>query len=374
MNNRERILRAVRHERVDRIPTDMWATPEVQEALMNALGITEGKDSSSPHIGLCGGPLSRGVAGIIALWDKLGVDGIFSIAPPYIGPEIPRLEKGRRNEWGFEYRTVNYGTGTYEEQVAYPLGNATSLADLDDHVWPDPDWYDYSKLPEIIDCCGARAVCVGYHAVFTYHNYLRGLEVSLMDPVMDPEFTQKLLEKLGSFFLEYHRRCFEAARGRIDFTQVTDDWGSQSGLITSPGIFREFYKPWMQRGIDLAKEYGVEVFHHDDGDCRPLLPELSEMGVRVLNPIQWRCGDWDLKDLKARYGSSFCFHSGVDNQQTLPRGTPDDVRSEVRMLVNTLASDGTGFILGPCHNLQPVTPVENILALYDEAKRICRKP
>jgi len=83
-----------------------------------------------------------------------------------------------------------------------------------------------------------------------------------------------------------------------------------------------------------------------------------------LNPIQWSCGDWDLAELKRMYGKDVCFHSAVDNQYTLPFGTPVDVQKEVRHLIETLASDGTGFILGPCHNLQSNTSVENILVLY----------
>jgi uroporphyrinogen decarboxylase len=124
----------------------------------------------------------------------------------------------------------------------------------------------------------------------------------------------------------------------------------------------------LQRAIDLAKSYGLYVFHHDDGDCRPLLPRLVEMGIDILNPIQWRCGDWDLVALKEQYGKQLCFHSAVDNQQTLPFGTPDDVRAEVKYLVETLGCDGTGFIIGPCHNLQAVSPVENILAMYEAAR------
>jgi len=100
---------------------------------------------------------------------------------------------------------------------------------------------------------------------------------------------------------------------------------------------------------------------------RRLLPALTGMGIEVLNPIQWRCGNWDLAALKAEYGKRLCFHGAVDNQQTLPFGTPDDVRAEVKWLMGTLASDGTGFIIGPCHNLQPVTPIENIVALYEAA-------
>jgi len=91
------------------------------------------------------------------------------------------------------------------------------------------------------------------------------------------------------------------------------------------------------------------------------------MGIEILNPIQWRCGDWDLRALKAEYGDRLCFHGGVDNQVTLPFGSAADVRAEVRRLLAELAPDRTGFIVGPCHNLQAVTPVENIIALYEAA-------
>jgi len=123
----------------------------------------------------------------------------------------------------------------------------------------------------------------------------------------------------------------------------------------------------VERAIDLAKSYGLLVFHHDDGDMRLLLPTLVEMGIDVLNPVQWRCGGWDLAGLKESYGHRICFHGAVDNQQTLPHGTPDDVWTEVRWLIKTLGRDHTGFIVGPCHNLQPVTPVQNIVALYEAA-------
>lgn len=188
-----------------------------------------------------------------------------------------------------------------------------------------------------------------------------------MDPLLRPEFTRHLLRRLSEFFTEYHRRCFEAAKGLVDITQVTDDWGSQHGLLVSPRVFDEFYRAPTQRAIDLAKSYGLIVFHHDDGDIRSLLPTLTGMGIDILNPVQWRCGDWDLAALKAEFGGRLCFHGGVDNQETLPFGTPEDVRAEVRRLIGALASDRTGYIVAPCHCLQAVTPIENILALYEAA-------
>lgn len=367
MESRERLIAAIEHRPVDRIPTDFWATTEVQESLFNHFSIESGIGDASPWIGLNGGALSRNIPSTLALFDSLGVDGMFHVQPPYIGPP-KRSERGLQyNEWGFGYQSKEYAYGSYLEQVVYPLSTATTPDEIESFAWPDPDWYDYQALPDLIEQCEGCMVTVGYHALFTYHNYLRGLENSLMDPCVNPELTTILLSRLQEFFLEYHRRCFEAAPGLIDSTQVTDDWGSQTGPMVSPATFREFYSEGTRLAVMQAHRYGLKVFHHDDGDCRLLLPDLVDMGIDILNPVQYRCGNWDLPALKTLYGKRVCFHSGVDNQEVLPLGRVEDVRKEVEKLVDNLASDGTGFIVGPCHNLQPNTPIENIVALYQTA-------
>ncbi|MBN2047257.1 MAG: hypothetical protein JW750_05400 [Anaerolineaceae bacterium] len=347
MNPRERILAAVRHQPVDRVPTDIWATPEVYDHLFAHCRV-------NTRLELC---------------ERLNIDGIFGISPPYIGPAPEKGEDYYYNEWGMGFRRQVFPTGEYYEQFHYPLAQAKTIDDLESFRFPSPDDYDYSALPDIAQQFPDRAIECGYTAIFYYHNLLRGLELSLMDPIDHPEFTRRLIQKISDFFHEYHRRCFEAAGEWIDFTQVTDDFGSQHSLLISPRTFDHFYRAPIQRAIDLAKHYNIHVFHHDDGDMRKLLPRLVEMGIEVLNPIQWRCGNWNLEQLKSEYGDRVCFHSAVDNQVTLPFGTPDDVRAEVRYLINTLGRDRTGFIIGPCHNLQPNTPIDNILALYDEANR-----
>jgi len=346
MNHRERILATIHRQPVDRLPTDMWATDEVRRKLFAHLDVDN----------------------VVDLYDKLDIDGIMGIAPPYIGPPLTVEGDYREDEWGMGYRQQAYESGVYEEQVVYPLAEAETIADLEAYRWPSPDWYDYDGLPEQAAHYEGRAIECGYTAVFYYHNKLRGLEQSLMDALLRPEFTHYLVQRLSDFFTEYHRRCFEAGRGVIDITQVTDDWGAQTGLLTSPRVFEEFYRAATQRAIDLAKSYGLIVFHHDDGDMRPLLPRLVAMGIDVLNPIQWRCGDWDLEALKAEYGDRLCFHGAIDNQQTLPFGTVEDVRAEVQRMVETLACDRTGLIVAPCHNLQAITPVENIVAMYEAAR------
>jgi uroporphyrinogen decarboxylase len=150
---------------------------------------------------------------------------------------------------------------------------------------------------------------------------------------------------------------------------VTDDLGSQTGPMIGMNIYREFYAPQHKRFIDLCHEFGIKVFHHDDGSCREFLPLLVGMGIDILNPVQWACPGMDMRELKAEFGKRICFHGGVENQRIIPFGTPDEVRAEVRHCMDALAADGTGYILAPCHNIQGNVPVENILALYDEAWR-----
>jgi uroporphyrinogen decarboxylase len=368
MDHRERILAAIRHQPLDRIPTDMWATVEVQEKLFDHFRIETKRGVPSVGIELMGGVLSRDVDAILELFDRLGIDGILVVKPPYVGPPLRVEEDYWENEWGMGFRRQLYEGGFYNERVRFPLADAETLQDLESYRFPDPDWYDYAALPQLVARCRGRAVSCGYTAPFFYHNLLRGLELSLTDVMLRPEFSQYLVQRISDFFTEYHRRCFEATRGLIDMTQVTDDFGSQNGLLISPRVFDKFYRAAIQRAIDLAKAYGLFVFHHDDGDLRGLLPRLCETGIDILNPIQWRCGDWDLRALKKEYGARLCFHSAVDNQQTLAFGKPEDVRAQVKELIAALASDQTGFVVGPCHNLQAISPIENIVALYEAAR------
>lgn len=146
---------------------------------------------------------------------------------------------------------------------------------------------------------------------------------------------------------------------------LTDNLGSQHGPLISLRTYREFYASHHKRFIDLCHEFGVKVFHHDDGAMRAFLPDLVEMGIDILNPIQWISAGMDMLSLKEDFGDKLCFHGGIDNQHVLPSAQPT-VRAEVHHCIDTLASDRTGYILAPCHNIQPVTPLENVIAMYDE--------
>ncbi len=346
MNSRERMLAAINRQPVDRIPTDIWATSGVWAKLSGLFG------------------------GKAAIYENLHIDGFASIGwPEYVGPQLPQMPDGESVDfWGIRKRRVAHEGGAYNEQYFCPLDGAQTIDDLDKYAWPDAGWFDYPQLRAKAENGGkSRAVICGYMAPFYYHNMLRGLEQSLIDPLIEPEFTHDLIGRISDFFYDHHRRIFEACDGLIDVAEVTDDLGSQTGPLINVELYREFYAPHHRRFIDLCHEFGVKVFHHDCGSCRPFLPLLVEMGIDILNPIQRCCPGMDMTELKKEFGGRICFHGAVENQRILPFGTPEDVRAEVRHCMDALASDGTGYILAPCHNLQVNTPVENIVAMYDEA-------
>lgn len=345
MNSRERVWAAIHHQPVDRIPTDIWATPEVFAKLRRHFG--DGADIGA----------------------LLKIDGMASVGPDYIGPPLPEGWE-LYGIFGIVTKSVAHEGGAYDEVAVNPLAKAETLDDLARFPWPTTAWFDYTGMRERAAAARQHKVVMsGYMAPFYFHNLLRGLEQSLVDPLADAEFTHELLRRLSDFFYAHHRRIFEACEGLIDVAQVTDDLGSQSGPLIGVDLYTAFYQPHHKRFIDLCHEFGVKVFHHDDGACRPFLPLLVDMGIDILNPVQWTCPGMEMAGLKKDFGHRVCFHGAIENQGILPFGTPEEVRAEVRHCIDALASDGTGYILAPCHNLQVNTPVENIIALYDEAHR-----
>ena len=145
---------------------------------------------------------------------------------------------------------------------------------------------------------------------------------------------------------------------------VAEDLGGQTGLLMARELMQEFLFPRMKRMMDLTRQHGSFVFTHSDGAVRDIIPDFIALCTQVLNPIQWVCPGMDRAGLKRDFGADLVFHGGVDNQRVLPFGAVDDVREEVHENYSTLGAGG-GCILCPCHNIQAVTPPENIVALYE---------
>jgi uroporphyrinogen decarboxylase len=158
----------------------------------------------------------------------------------------------------------------------------------------------------------------------------------------------------------------------MDLVWVGEDLGTQQSLLISPRLFRRFLKPRLSAMIELVHSFGLRVFHHDDGAIRPLIPDLIEIGIDILNPIQWRCPGMDRESLARDFGSRLVFHGAVDNQHTLPFGSPEDVRREVEENIRIFAR-GKGYIVAPCHNIQANTPTANILAIFEAVHQFGRR-
>jgi len=341
MTPRERWLAVLNHEVPDRVPMDYWATGEATARLLE-------------HVGCAN--LDEALA-------RLHVDRPVSVGPRYAGPPIPPGQ----DVHGCRYRNVDYEGGTYRECVWHPLAEFESVEQIEaSYTWPSVDWYDFSVIPGQVEGNEDRPIRGGGSEPFLTYKNLRGQEQAFMDLVLNPEIVHYCLDKLFDFCYESTRRIYEQIPGKVMITYVAEDMGSQEGLMMSKAHIHEFLLPRMKRMMDLAHEAGAYVFHHSDGAVMEIIPDMIEAGIDVLNPIQWRCKGMDRQVLKDRFGDRLVFHGAMDNQQTLAFGTVEEVRREVADNLRILG-DGGGYILAPCHNIQAVSPPENIVAMYETA-------
>lgn len=338
MTPRERWLALLAGKTPDRIPTDYQATPEVTARLLVDLDCPDEA----------------------ALWRRLWVDKRLEVAPRW----TPREPVPDRDMWGIGFRQVRYDGGSYAEATFHPLAGVETVADVHAHRWPDPDEFDYTPITAAVAADDGRyPLHAGCYEPFLLYGQLRGLQASFEDLALRPELADAILGHIFDFYHEHQRRIFAAGGGRIDTTWVAEDLGSQTGPLMSLAMYRRFLLPNQVRMADLARSYGIHVMYHTDGAARLFLPDLiDKVGIEILNPIQWRSTGMERRQLVADFGQRVIFHGSIDNQQTLPFGTPDDVAAEVRESVEIYRS--ARWICAPCHNLQPVTPTQNIVALY----------
>lgn len=340
MTPKERVLAALSKKKPDRTPVDFWAEPIVEDRLLADLGL-ENQDS---------------------LLDRLEVDirPLVPVEPPFktISPGI------RENFWGERWKKMEI-LGN-EEWIHIPgaLSKAKAMQDLERFNWPTPDIIDYSVLKDQADKHPEHALKYGFSDIFERPSLVRGIENFLCDLTERPEMAHYLIEKFTVFYSEDLTRALEAAGGRIDIYLSLTDLGTQSGPLISLKMFDAFVKPYLKRLFSIAHQAGVKTLFHTCGASRFFIPGLIEAGMDILNPIQVRASGMVPRELKAEFGDKICFHGGVDIQETLPKGSPQEVQAEVKTRIEELGRNG-GYILCPTHNLQNDTPTRNILAMYD---------
>lgn len=341
MTPRQRWLCLLEGKTPDRIPTDYQATSEVTARLLDELGCADEE----------------------ALYTRLHIDARRYVEPKWRLAHHP--DDPEADLWGIRYRKADYGGGVYDEPDFMPLAEARSVEQIHAHRWPDPDDFDYTVIAEALGADdGTRPIHAGHYEPFLLYGYMRGLQQAFEDLALRPEIADAILGHLFDFYYEHTRRIFEAGGGRIDTTWVAEDLGSQTGPLMSLAMYRRFLLPNQVKMADLARSYGVHVMYHTDGAARLFLPDLIDrVGIEILNPIQWRCEGMERERLVADFGDRIVFHGSIDNQQTLAFGAVEDVVEEVRQSVEIYRH--ARWICAPCHNLQPVSPTENVVAMYE---------
>ncbi len=341
MTPRERWLAILEKRKPDRVPTDYWCTGEFHAKLRQHLNVNDDE----------------------TLYRRLHIDRPRSFWPHCKLTHHPHDPKA--GIWGVRHRQITYGTGTYSEVEYSPLADFQHVEDLADFRWPSPDDYDLTAMTAALEKDdGYRIRQAGYYEPVLLYGAMRGLEKSYEDFLTDPDFAHAVLARIFDFHYELNRRIFEAGKGKIDMMYLAEDLGSQTGPLFSLDVYDRFVLPYQKKMADLARSHHVHVFYHTDGSARTFLPRLvNDVGIDVLNPLQWRCPGMEREGLVRDFGALIAFHGGIDNQQTLPFGSVQDVVNEVKD--NLRIFQGSRWICAPCHNIQAVSPVQNVIAMYE---------
>jgi uroporphyrinogen decarboxylase len=310
----------------------------------------------------------------IDLRAQKGTDGNIepkSWSPAYIGPQLTTYEDGSfDNIWGSRQKQMFHrdGRGAYTETFEYALGGEITVADVEKHDWPDPDWYDYASIIPSIEENPDYPFIIGYWAIGWFSWEVRGMEQCFMDFALNPAVAEAITAKIAEIGLEYFRRLLEAVQPYIGKNvlamHIADDWGMQDGLIMSPDIFYKYYAPYYRQFSDLAHSNGLLVEFHSCGAARDLYKGFIDVGVDIMNPVQTSARGMVPHEIKREYGKDLCFSGGVDVQQLLPNASVQEVKDEVKYLIDSLG-EGGGYFIGPAHNIQYGTPPENVIAMYD---------
>jgi uroporphyrinogen decarboxylase len=373
MESRERVLAALDHREADRVPRDLAGTryssihAESYARLRPALGL--------PEADIRIVDTTQGLAHVHEdLLTRFGADvGLVSAGSPdaYLREVSDDGEYERfLDEFGV-LRARPHG-GLYYESTTSPLSGSISAADVDTYAWPDPQdpgrFKGMKERATHIRDVEKRAVFVGSlcAGVTEMHFRMRGYEDGYMDMALDPNLARALMERITELKLAYWEKVLDEIGPDIDIAAEADDLGAQHAPLFSPQAYREIVKPLHKQIIDYIKSRSkARFFLHSCGAIKELIPDLIDIGVDALNPVQVSATGMDTADLKAEFGNDITFWGGtVDPQKTLARGTPREVKAEAQRRINDLKPGG-GFVIASIHNMQAQVPVENIQAFWE---------
>lgn len=358
MNSKERLQTAMEHEEPDRVPHMATFVPEME------LFLKEKHREELDRIGVYTEMKYQGVNALDILFEHDMLLLTYGISTGYYkDTDSDYYFDG----WGIKWKKVPYqtvnGTGNYTEIVECPLADNDKL---DSYVPPHPDSEDMGYAEKVIERFGKEKYICGIIdcSIFEALRYLRGTTQALFDVVTEKDIAHKVMDMSVDYHLELGYKLID--RG-VDMLWLADDVGAEHAMMISPETFREMIKPKMGYMIGELKKKNknVKVAFHSDGYIEPVIDDLIEVGVDLLNPIQPE--SMDPASIKKRYGDRIALWGTLSTQATLPFGGPEAVTNEVKERIRTCAPGG-GFLLAPTHNIQLDVPIENIDAFYGAVK------
>lgn len=336
MTSKERVLTAFEHSEPDRAPLWYGAADELTAKLIKKCGVSDEE----------------------GLMQRLNID-FRRVRERYIGPPL-----GNKTFWGVARGGLHYG-----QPMSHPLSGVETVEEVMDYSgWPSPDWFDFDGVREQCEQWADCAIIGGpWVVIFTDATELVGMDEFFVKMYTHPEVMRAINQKVSDFYYELAVRFFQAVGDKLDIFFFGDDMGTQQSLLISLKHWREYCKPHIQRFLELGRQANLKTMFHSCGAVRELIPDLAEMGLDALNPVQAAANGMDLAELKSEFGDKLTFHGCIDHQHILPHGSEDDVRKEVRRVIDIM-SPGGGFCLAASHDLMlDDFPTENVIAMYDEA-------
>lgn len=373
MNSRERILAALAHREADRVPFDLGGTGATSMHLAAYQKLRR-------HLGLPPLPLRiEDVIQQLAVIDddaheRLRTDAR-NVAPRSSAiHNLQFRDEGDYSvyddEWGIGWRMPKQG-GFYYDMYRHPLAAAERSVEAQSFYWPDAAdpgrFLGLHERARAMHDAGKAVILGGLCAGITeMHSWLRGFEQYYADLAANEPMAEYLMDKVVELKMAYWERALAEAGEYVDVIMEADDMAGQNGLLFSPATYRKLIKPRHQQLFGFIKKQApVKIFFHSCGAVRPLIPDLIEVGVDILNPVQVTAAGMDTAELKREFGRDLVYWGGgVDTQRVFGTGTPQQVRDEVKRRIDDLAPGG-GFVFATVHNTQANVPPENFMAMWE---------
>ena len=380
MNSRERIHHALNFRESDRIPYDLAATTWTgisHRAYLNYLKFA-GKESESPE---WADVVQQIVIPSEKVLEEVGADvrGVFPLTSHNWDVHSKLKDRGNYyeylDEWGFTHHFPK--DGFWFSLVKSPMEAVDfSMEDVvEKYPWPQANnkerfaglrerAQEYRKQDKVVF---TKGLCAG---LFEMHQRVRGMENAMLDPFMYERNSDKLIGKLADLKIEFWDALLKEVGDVVDIVGEGDDYGTQQSQLISPEQFRTYYKPHFARILEFIKNLrpDLKILFHSCGNVRPIIPDLIEMGVDILNPVHVTATGMEPIQLKKDFGQDLVFWGGgVDTQHILPTGTPEQVKDDVKRNVEALAPGG-GFVFSTIHNIQAEVPPQNVVAMMEALK------